>query len=69
MSNPTHGKSSKRMPERVYAEYVKAKVSLLLEQHWYPSNLAAGYIERCWVDGKDPDEVARELFDGTRRKP
>jgi hypothetical protein len=50
------------MPETVYADYVKAKISLLLERHWYPSNLDRGYIERCWIDGMDPDKVINELM-------
>ena len=60
--------SSRRMPETVYVNYVKAKVALLLGQHWYLSDLDVGYVERCWIDGKDPDAIAEELFNKVKEK-
>ena len=67
-SNSVTSKSSKRVPESVYLNYIKAKVSLLVERHWYPSSLDTGYIERCWTDGKDPDELAMEFFKGIKER-
>lgn len=63
-----NSRSSKRIPEQVYANYIKGKVSLLLERHWYPSSLDQGYIERCWIDGKDPDKIAQEFVDSSKEK-
>jgi len=61
-------KTSKRVPLPVYADYVKAKVSLLLERHWHPSNLDQGYIEHCWQDGRNPDGLAEELADDVKKE-